>query len=136
MNNLFTYGTLLYEDKNPTYGIEMKKYLEKGVHGKVKGTLYVVEGFPFLTLDGDDWVDGKLFKFKELEHLLKKYDRIEGADKVDPFFERVNVKVRLDDGNEEEAYCYIGGSGLEKSFAKPEYRVKSEDWNKVKDNWE
>lgn len=136
MNNLFAYGTLMYEDEDPTHGIDIDKYLEETLPGKVKGTLYVVEGFPFLTLEGDDWVEGKLFKFKNLDPLLKKYDRIEGADKVNPFFERKIIEVKLEDGSEEKAHCYVGGDGLNESFAKPEYRVENGDWNNVKEDWE
>ena len=131
MNKLFAYGTLRYEDEDPSYGVKVSKYLENTSMGKVKGSLYVIEGFPFLLREGDNWVKGKLFEFSETDEIIDKYDRIEGADKIDPFFERVVVKVHLEDGSIEESYCYVGGKSLKNFFAKPEYKVECGDIEKT-----
>lgn len=127
MDKLFAYGTLRYEDEEPSFGIDLQKYLEDSYEGKVRGHLYVIEGFPFLVNEGSDWIRGKLFEFSDIDPILEKYDKIEGADKIDPFFERETVEVYMDDGSVENAHCYVGGESLRNYFAKPEYIVKCGD---------
>ncbi len=128
MNNLFAYGTLLYEDEDPSHGINASRYIKESVVAWVKGTLYAVEGFPFLVLNGDGKVKGKLFTCSEIEPLLDKYDIIEGANQTEPFFERTIVDVELESGEKTRAYCYIAGRKLQNCFAKEEYLVRSGDW--------
>ncbi|MGM0510298.1 MAG: gamma-glutamylcyclotransferase family protein [Thermoplasmatota archaeon] len=134
MNNLFVYGTLIFEDESPSHGLNAPKYILKSEMAYVKGRLYAVEGFPFLVLNGNNKVKGKLFRCEEIEPLLEKYDRIEGANQVEPFFERKVIEVELEDGTKENAYTYIGGGKLRKAFAKPEYELKSGDWISTFDN--
>jgi len=136
MNNLFTYGTLLYEDEEPSFNIDINRYIEEVKRGVVQGDLYVVEGFPFLNLEGDGTVKGKLFVLKNIENILTKYDKIEGSDDPNPFFERKVVNVKLEDGSEEKAYCYVGGNRLIECFGKPEYRMDECNWDKIRDRWE
>lgn len=136
MDNLFTYGTLIYEDEDPNFGIELDKYLEETKEGVVEGDLYVVEGFPFLDPEGKGEVKGKLLVLSNIETVLKKYDRIEGANNTDPFFNREIVDVKLKDGSVEKAYCYVGGESLIKCFGTPEYKVEECNWIKIKSRWE
>ncbi len=133
MNNLFAYGTLLFEDEEPSHGINASRYIEETKTASVKGTLYAVEGFPFLVLEGDGRVKGKLFVCSEIDTLLDKYDIIEGASQAEPFFERTIVKVELSDGKKTKAYCYVAGRKLRSSFAKEEYLIRSGDWLKYYD---
>ncbi len=128
MENIFAYGTLLFEDEEPSHGINASKYIKETKEGWVTGTLYAVEGFPFLVLEGDHRVKGKLFICNEIDPLLDKYDIIEGASQPEPFFERTTVEVELADGGKAKAYCYIAGRKLKSSFAKKEYLVESGDW--------
>ncbi|MFO7792790.1 MAG: gamma-glutamylcyclotransferase family protein [Candidatus Saliniplasma sp.] len=136
MDSLFTYGTLRYEDEEPNFGIDLNKYIEETKNGIVEGDLYVVEGFPFLDPDGDGEVKGKMFVLSDIERVLDKYDRIEGAQDPEPFFKREVVDVELEDGSVEKAYCYIGGDNLRKCFGKPEYKVEECNWDKIKNKWE
>ncbi len=136
MNNLFAYGTLMYEDEEPSINIELDKYLDETKKGEIKGDLYVVEGFPFLDPTGNGTVKGKLFVFSDIDRVLSKYDKIEGSEESDPFFERRVVDVILEDGTEEEAYCYVGGNSLIRCFGKAEYRVKNCSWDEIKSRWE
>ncbi len=131
MEKLFVYGTLLFEDEEPSHGVNAKQHIRETKLGWVKGKLYVVEGFPFLVPGGDKKVKGKLFFCEDIEPLIKKYDRIEGANQSEPFFERKKVEVELDDGEKEEAFCYIGGRKLQDCFAKPEYLIESGEWMNI-----
>lgn len=136
MNSLFAYGTLMYEDEEPSFSIDLDKYVENTIRGEVKGDLYVVEGFPFLDPDGEGNVKGKLFVLSDIEKILSKYDKIEGAEDPEPFFERKVVDVKLENGEEKSAYCYVGGRSLINCFGKPEYKVKASSWDKIKERWE
>ncbi len=128
MRNLFVYGMLLFEDEEPTHGINAKKYIKKSEPAQTRGKLYVVEGFPFLVPEKEGRVKGKLFTCQDIDTLLSKYDVIEGANQPNPFFERKVIEVELEDGSTEEAYCYVGGKSLQTCFAKTEYLVESGDW--------
>ncbi len=128
MDNLFVYGMLLFEDEDPSHGIDTKRHIDKTKRGWVEGRLYVVEGFPFLVPEGEHKVKGKLLKCNDIDTLLQKYDVIEGANQPDPFFEREVVTVNLENGDEEKAYCYVGGRSLRDCFAKERYLVETGDW--------
>ncbi len=134
MDKIFAYGTLLFEDEDPNHGVDTYRYILDTKEGRVRGKLYAIEGFPFLVLDENDdnnLVIGKLFTCKEIEHLLEKYDRIQGATQIDPFFERKVVDVILEDGEQEKGFCYVAGIKLRDSFAKEKYRIRSGDWRKI-----
>ncbi len=128
MENLFVYGMLLFENEEPSHGINTEKYILDVESAWIKGDLYVVEGFPFLVLGGENKVKGKLLKCKDIDVLLARYDIIEGANQPDPFFEREVIQVNLEDGGKEKAYCYVGGRSLCECFAKDEYLVESGNW--------
>ncbi len=136
MNNLFAYGTLMYEDEEPSFSIDLDKYLVETKKGEVRGDLYVVEGFPFLDPEGNGKVEGKLFILSDIDRVLSKYDKIEGAEESQPFFERRVMEVELKDGSEVDAYCYVGGESLRKCFGKPEYKVDASCWDDIKGRWE
>lgn len=131
MNNLFVYGTLLFEEEEPSHGIKAYRYIEESLDAWVEGTLYAVEGFPFVVLNGEGKVKGRLFKCSDVEPLIQKYDKIEGADQVEPFFERKKTEVILENGEKEKAYCYVGGRKLRECFAKEEYKIPEGDWLKI-----
>jgi len=128
MDNLFVYGMLLFEDEEPSHGIETRRYVLDSHEAWVEGDLFVVEGFPFLVPEGDNKVRGKLLECKEVDTLLQKYDVIQGANQSDPFFERVEVEAILEDGERKKAHCYIGGRNLCECFAKDRYKVDSGDF--------
>lgn len=128
MDNIFVYGMLLFEDEEPAHGIETKRYLKSVRPAWVEGNLYVVEGFPFLVLGGENRVKGKILEFNEIGYILDKYDVIEGANQPNPFFERVIVKAHLEDDTTDKAYCYVGGKSLRECFAKEKYLIESGDW--------
>ncbi|MGM0405609.1 MAG: gamma-glutamylcyclotransferase family protein [Thermoplasmatota archaeon] len=136
MNNLFVYGTLMYEDEEPSFSIDLNKYLIESKRGEVRGDLYVVEGFPFLDPEGSGTVEGKLLSLSEIDVVLSKYDKIEGADEREPFFDRKVMDVKLKDGSEVDAYCYVGGKSLIKCFGKSEYKVDASCWEDIKGRWE
>ncbi|MFO8109249.1 MAG: gamma-glutamylcyclotransferase family protein [Thermoplasmata archaeon] len=128
MDNIFVYGMLLFEDEEPIHGIDTKRFIVKVQPAWVRGNLYVVEGFPFLVPGGKNKVKGKLLMLKDTEEILERYDVIEGANQTDPFFERVEVQVYLENGSKEKAYCYVGGKNLRECFAKEKYILESGDW--------
>lgn len=128
MENIFVYGTLLFEDEDPSHGIDTTHYILESKQAWIKGKLYAVEGFPFLVQDGDDQVKGKMFICENIDVLLERYDKIEGVTQEEPFFERKIVEVYLGNGTVEKAYCYVAGNKLKECFAKEKYHVKSGDW--------
>ena len=128
INSLFVYGTFIFEDEDPSHGIDTDKYINDVKKGWVEGTLYHSKGFPFLVLEGTDKVKGKLFKCCDITPMIKKYDKIEGVNNSNPFFERVSTKVNLDDGSSEEAYVYVAGSYLKNMYKSPKNKIKENYW--------
>lgn len=128
INCLFVYGTFIYEDQDPSQGINTPKYIENVRTGWVKGRLYQTKGFPFLVLDGDDKVRGKVFKCSDIKPLIEKYDKIEGVNDANPFFDRVSTKVHIEDGEKEKAHLYVAGSKLRNKYMDPKNRIEEEHW--------
>ena len=128
INCLFVYGTFIYEDQDPSHGVNTHKYIENVKSGWVEGRLYQTKGFPFLVLEGDDKIRGKIFKCSDIKPLIEKYDKIEGVNDQSPFFERVTTKVYLENSKTIEAYVYVAGSKLRNKYKKPKNRIEEEHW--------
>ncbi len=128
INCLFVYGTFIFEDEDPSHGVNTNKYVDQVENGWVEGRLYQTKGFPFLVLDGDDKIRGKVFKCSDIKPLIEKYDKIEGVNDANPFFDRVDTEVYLDSGETEEAYVYVAGSKLRNKYMEPKNRIEEEHW--------
>ena len=128
INCLFVYGTFIFEDQDPSHGIDTTEIIDETKTGWVEGKLYQTGGFPFLVLEGDDKVKGKLFRCCTINPLIKTYDKIEGVNEPNPFFERVVTDVELERGNELEAYVYVAGSYLKNKYMKPKNRITTGCW--------
>lgn len=126
INCLFVYGTFIYEDQDPSHGINTPRYIKDVRSGWVEGRLYQTKGFPFLVLEGDDKIRGKVFKCGDIKPLIEKYDKIEGVDDQNPFFDRVSTQVHLEGDEIEEAYVYVAGSKLRNKYMNPKNRIEEE----------
>lgn len=128
INSLFVYGTFIFEDEDPSHGVNTNKYIENVKTGWVEGSLYQTKGFPFLVLEGEDKIKGKVFKCCDIKPLIEKYDKIEGVNDANPFFDRVATEVHMDDGETKEAYVYVAGSYLKNKYMRPKNRIDEEYW--------
>lgn len=128
INCIFVYGTFIFEDEDPSHGIDTNKYIEDVKTGWVEGSLYQTKGFPFLVLDGEDKIKGKVFRYSDVKPLIEKYDKIEGVNDANPFFDRVTTEVHLEDDENQEAYVYVAGSFLRNKHMKPKNRIHEDHW--------
>ncbi len=128
IDSLFVYGTFIFEDEDPSHGIDTNKFIEEVKEGWVKGSLYQTKGFPFLVLDGKKKIKGKLFKCNDVRPLIEKYDKIEGVNDANPFFDRVETEVHLDGEETEKAFIYVAGTYLKNKYKKPKNRIEEDHW--------
>lgn len=109
--NLFVYGTLRRGSSNQmarNLACEAN-FLE---HGKMRGRLYAVRGYPGLTPseDSQDWVIGDVYRLRDPEALLTILDEYEGCGpaNVPPYeYERVLCTVLLNSGASLQCWVYL-----------------------------
>lgn len=105
LDHVFVYGSLME-------GFELHNYLvdsELVSGGVVRGRLVALDGYPGL-LDGDDEVQGEVYRLKDPDTALGIIDGVERFDKSDPvgsLFVRVVRRVRLFDGATIDAWTYL-----------------------------
>lgn len=104
MSSLFVYGTLCPGKPNA--------HILENIGGSFKkayifGTLYnadyaVNTGYPGVVLEGNEQVNGFIFNAENLDSYWNYLDEFEGLE-----YQRVPVKVFVEDGEEVDSFVYI-----------------------------
>ena len=114
---IFVYGTLKVGGYYASRFDEVRdSSVDATVCGKLYGSPY---GYPRLVLapESDRFtVRGELHTYRDPEHVIKLMDHIEGYEenRTDNLYNRKIVKVRLDNGVEEEAFIYEYAQPIER----------------------
>lgn len=113
---IFVYGTLKVGGR---YAAHFNASRDNSVKATVYGRIYGGYGYPRLLLAPESegpTVEGELHTYRDPEHVVALMDRIEGYEegRSDNLYNRKRVKVKLEDGTEEEAYIYEYAQPLEK----------------------
>ncbi|MFX0021557.1 MAG: gamma-glutamylcyclotransferase family protein [Candidatus Hermodarchaeota archaeon] len=110
VNTIFVYGTLQQG--------QIRNYVLKGLKFE-KAILYNYRkleppslGFPFIIKDDESSVKGEVY-YGVSRSLINHLDMIEGEGRL---YHRVLVKVKLESGNEIEAYTYYPSEILIKNY--------------------
>jgi gamma-glutamylcyclotransferase (GGCT)/AIG2-like uncharacterized protein YtfP len=110
-NNLFVYGTLQH-GQSRNYLLRGFKY-EKATLLNYRKVIPPSLGFPFIIRDDSSNVKGEVYY--DLDHfLISQIDIIEGEGEL---YNRILVKVVLDNGKEVDAFTYYPSEILIKKFA-------------------
>jgi gamma-glutamylcyclotransferase (GGCT)/AIG2-like uncharacterized protein YtfP len=104
---LFVYGTLRSDSGHPMHDVLARGAVLVG-RGTVGGTLVDLGEYPGLVLDGHGIAAGEVWRLLDssLWLTLDAYEGIGPDAEVTESYERVRVRVRLDDGTDVEAWTY------------------------------
>ena len=115
----FAYGSNMDPDQMRERGINFSKREHAILEGwRLKfnkvASRNPKEGYANIEKNGDSSVEGILYTIQDLD--IEKLDRYEGYPH---HYEKLRVRVKLDDGGEEEAITYIAKSDKVKEGLKP-----------------
>lgn len=115
--HLFTYGTLMAGDERPS---PVLTGCDRVGTATVRGTLYDAGAYPALLLDGDDRVDGEIWRCPA--HVLPRLDQYEAV--AEGLFRRVGLRV-----GDVACWTYVAGPRLGPRLT-PESRIPARRWQK------
>jgi gamma-glutamylaminecyclotransferase len=111
-NRLFVYGTLQH-GQSRNYVLKGLKY-EKAILPSFRKIEPPSLGFPFIIKDNKYNVKGEVY-YGVSRSLINHLDMIEGEGRL---YHRIIVKVKIENGNEIDAYTYYPSEILIKNYKK------------------
>jgi len=109
-DKLFVYGTLQH-GQSRNYILSGSKY-EKATLLNYRKVVPPSLGFPFIIKEDNSNVKGEIY-YNVGQSIINQIDMIEGEGEL---YNRILVKVKLDDGGETEAYTYYPSEMLIKNY--------------------
>lgn len=110
LNRLFVYGTLQH-GQSRNYVLKGLKY-EKATLPNFRKIEPPSLGFPFIIKENKSFVKGEVY-YGVSKSLINHLDIIEGEGRL---YHRIVVRVKLENGNEKEAYTYYPSEILTKNY--------------------
>jgi gamma-glutamylcyclotransferase (GGCT)/AIG2-like uncharacterized protein YtfP len=106
-SGVFVYGSLKRGESNEL----LMRHASSRVEASASGTLYNRRnGFPGMTLEGNDTIHGEYVTFSDMAQALPRLDKLESYDPLAAqhhHYQRVTIQVHCADGQDQQAWAYV-----------------------------